>query len=364
MNAREKQKAAVIAGFWLVVTILNMAILPIRHAPRVNVERVKAMPMELIVRAPGNLEAKASVTLKAQFDGSVESKQFREGQKVTAGQLLAVINRDKIRIDYQQKQDMLINAKADLMQARREVRLQKTLYEKQAVAHSAVDEAKRNLVKSTQALRAAEEAYKLEQARWDSAKVVSPIAGTLVKDGLGDDKTTTGGKEIVTIADVSEFTVKARVDELDIKRVVENQPAEVRIQIYPQNVFKAHVMQIGSQPDAPESSAIPVVLAIEEAQNILLRPKLTADVWIIAGRTAPLFSVPLAAINNAEGTPRVWVLDGWNRLRARGVSLGQTNPDRVEVKEGLHEGERVCTPNESTLMEGMHIMIVPPKETH
>src|SRR5207237_6254428 len=109
-----------------------------------------------------------------------------------------------------------------------------------------------------------------------ASNVVSPIAGTVVKDAVGDDKNVTSGKEIVTIADVSEFTVRARVDELDIKRLTDNQPAEVRIQIYPQRVFKARVTQLGSQPESPDSTSIPIVLTLEDTQGILLRPKLPA----------------------------------------------------------------------------------------
>src|SRR5258706_612750 len=224
MRAEDRSKIVWIGGTWAAITLLNVLIMPSRHTVRVTAETVESAPLSLVVRAPGNVDAKASVILKAQFDGTLESKQFREGQKVAAGDILAVINRDKVRLDYQQKQDALTNAKADLVQARKEVRLQKTLYEKQAVAYSAVEDARRNLVKANQALRNAEEATKLEQARWDSANVVSPIAGTVVRDAVGDDKAVMSGQEIVTIADVSEFTVKARVDEMDLKRLAENLP--------------------------------------------------------------------------------------------------------------------------------------------
>jgi RND family efflux transporter MFP subunit len=357
MRVRDWPRAFVIGFFWTIVTLLNLVILPARHALHVTAEAVKMAPLELVVRAPGSLDAKDSASVKAQFEGEIVSKHFHEGQTVKAGQLLVVLNRDKIRMDYQQKQDAVINAKADLAQAKKEIRLQKTLFSKQAVAHSAVEEADRNLVRANQALRAAEQAALMEQAIWDSARVVSPIAGTVVKDDIGEDKNATNGKGIATIADVSQFTVKARVDELDIKRVAENQPAEVRIQIYPQRLFKARVTQVGSQPESADSTAIPVVLALEDMPGILLRPKLTADVRIITGQAEPGLSVPLSAINNADGSTRVWVLGLGDRLKSRAVTLGQTNPDRVEVTHGLRPGERVCTTADTSLAEGMRVYV-------
>jgi RND family efflux transporter MFP subunit len=357
MRARDWPAAFIVGICWAFVTLLNLVILPARHAIHVTSEVVGEAPLALVVRAPGNLDAKASATVKAQFDGDIVSKHFHEGQTVKAGQLLVVINRDKIRLDYQQKQDALANAKTDLVQAKKEIRLQKTLFSKQAVAYSAVEEAERSLVKATQSLRSADQTFKLEQAVWDSARTISPIAGTVVKDDLGDDKNATNGKGIATIADVSKFTVKARVDELDIKRVEENQSAEVRIQIYPQIVFKARVTQVGSQPESADSTAIPVVLTLEDNQGILLRPKLTADVRIILGQTRPVVSVPLSAISNADGNTRVWVLGLGDRLHGRAVTLGQTNPDRVEVKQGLRPGERVCTTADTALEDGMRVYI-------
>lgn len=344
-----------LGGLWFLGIVLNGLVMPARWTPRVQVETVVEAPLALVVRAPGHLDAKSSVTLKAQFDGPVTSKHFHEGQRVEAGELLAVIDTDKIRIEHQEKQDALSNAQSELERAKKEVRLQKSLYKSQAVAYTSVEEARNNLTKATQALRVAEENWRQEQVRWNSAKVISPTKGTVVKDGVGDEKGVASGKEIVTVADMTDFTVKARVDELDIRRVEEGQLADVHIQIYPQQVFKAKVTQVGTQPDAPDSTAIPVVLTLEDSQGVLLRPKLTADIRIIMGTTPPVLSVPLSAISNADGTTRVWVLDLWGRLRARPIVLGKMNPERGEVTQGLHAGDRISTSAPQGLADGMRV---------
>jgi RND family efflux transporter MFP subunit len=344
------------------IFVINLIALPLRHAPQILVQKVVQAPMPLIVRASGTLEAKQSVTIRAQFDGPVQNKQFREGQKVKAGELLAIIGRERIRIEFEGKKDALTNAQSDLSHARSELRLQKALFRKQAVARSAVDDAQRALVKAEQALRNAQESFKLEMQVWNSSSVTAPFDGTVVKDSVGDDKFISASKDIATIADVSEYTVRAKVDELDIKQVHEGQRATIHIQIYPQNVFAAKVTQVGSAPDGQGPPEIPIVLRLESTQGLLLRPRLSAEAHVLTGLTEPVVSVPLTAISNTDGAPKVWTLGFFNRLRPVAVALGRSNPERVEVTQGLRPGQAVCQNADPSFENGTQVRVVSPKK--
>src|ERR1019366_1583904 len=180
MSRRLMARGIVVVGVWLAVTLLNLAILPGRYATRVELEKTALSPMVLIVRATGNLEAKDSNTVKAQFEGPVVSKQFHEGQPVKKGQLLAVLSREKIRLDHQNKLNDLKNAKSDLSRARKDVKIQRELFRQEAVAYSTVEDAERTLVRAQQSLRSAEEAFRLAEAQWAGANILSPLSGTVV----------------------------------------------------------------------------------------------------------------------------------------------------------------------------------------
>jgi len=350
-------KLMLIAAVWAVTCVLNCSLLPPRLAHRVTVEKVLMAPLPLLVRAAGNLNPKDSNTVKAQFDGSVKQKLFREGQHVKRGELLMELGREKIQLDYQTKKDALDNAVSDLIKARREVRLQKALFAKQAVAYSSVEDAGRAVVKAEQSLRSAQETFHEMQATWDSALVTAPIDGTVVKDAVGEDKTIALGKDLVTVADVSEFTVHARVDELDIRSVHEGQTASVRLPVYAGTALPAVVTEIGTAPESNGLLSVPVVLRITSVQGLLLRPKLTADVTIHTGATPPLLSVPSTAVANADGETKVWTLDSLNRLRARKVELGRSNGDRVEITKGLDAGDTVVVSADSNFSDGMQIIL-------
>jgi RND family efflux transporter MFP subunit len=338
---------------------MNIYKLPHTYATRIEVESLKLESMPLVVRSSGKLEAKDSHTIKLDFDGPIASKQFREGQKVVKGQLLAEISREKIRLSYQSKVDALKNARDDLKRAKKDLKVEKELYRQQAVAYSAVEDADKTLVKAVQGLRSAEESFKEGQQQWDSAHIISPISGTVVKDWIGEDKTISSGKEIVTVADVSEYTVKANVDELDIKQVTEGQPAEVHLQAYGSASLPAIVKEVGSDSAGTGVPEVPVVLSITDTKGLVLRPKLTAEIRIDTGRTEPVLSVPMTAVANADGNPRVWVLGAWHRIHAVPVQLGRANPDRIEVTQGLHAEESIAVTAEPDFSDGMMVLLEP-----
>lgn len=358
MTRTSSTSALIISLALLGITVLNIGLQPSRHAMRVAIERVELKPIELVVRAPGTIEAKDSSTVRAQFDATILQKLFREGQTVTAGQKLLVLDREKIRIEHQSRADTLANAQADLSKAHKEVRLQKALYAKQAVAYSAVEDASRAVIKAEQNLRSAKESFRQAQLQWNSAVVVAPIDGTVVKDWIGEEKQIGNAKEIVTVADVSEYSARVQIDEIDIKRVKEGQLVDVRIQSLPLALLQGKVMQIGAATESPGSlPQVPLVIRLVKTGGTDLRPKLTAEARILTGVTEPVFSVPLEALVNSDGETRLWVVDGIGRLRARKIELGRTTISRVEVLKGVSVGDRVVIVAEPDFAEGMRVMV-------
>lgn len=346
-----------IFGWWVLI-LLNIFLLPGRYAPRVRVEGVQTAPFPLVVRAPGVLQPKRSVTLKAEFDGPVLMKDFQEGKPVQKEQLLVEIGRDRIQPDYEAKRNAWRNAEADLLKARKDVKLQKVLYQKQAVSLSSVEDASRAVIRAEQALETARSAFRLEQERWNRSKIRAPFSGTVIKDSLEDERQVTGGKELLTLGDISEYSARVRVDELEIRQVKVGQPAEIRVQAYEGMPFRATVSRLGAQAEGGSLPEIAVVLVLETKEGMPLLPKLTAEARIAVGKIPAVRSVPLTAIDNADGKPKVWIVTSSQRLEQRPVNLGHSNPERVEITKGLSDGERVCITADPHFAPGIKVKVV------
>lgn len=351
MNARHYG----IIGFCVVVTGLNVILLPSRFIPRVPVENVIKAPLPHIVRASATVQPKKMLVLKAEIEGPVISKSFKEDQPIQKGQLLVELGRDKIRLDYQKQVIAVENAKADLLKAKREVRVQKELYRSEAVARSSVEDAQRAAVHAEQDLKNAQEALREGKRLWEKNKIYAPFAGIIAKDSLGEEPSVTVGKEIATLADNSEMTIVANVDEFEIQQIRLGQGADVQLQAFGDTSIHAKVINIGSQAQADTLAEVPVTLEPAPTPGFTLRPNMTAVTRIVTGSSVETLSVPLTALFNQNGENKVWVVSPSGRLKARTVTVGQSNPERVEITQGLSEGENVCMTADAHFADGMRI---------
>jgi hypothetical protein len=178
----------------------------------------------------------------------------------------------------------------------------------------------------------------------------------VIKDFVGNQPSVVSGKEMLTLADVSRFSVRARVDELEIGQIHEGQEARVRIEAFHDTWLPARVDRIGTQADETGAPEIPVTLHLDGTENLSLRTNLAAEARINTGQTAAaVLSVPLTAIANEDGHAKVWVLNRLNRLETRHVETGKSNPDRVEITKGLETGDRVCVQADAHFSEGMKV---------
>ena len=118
---------------WAVLVVLNVNIMSPRLIPLVRTEPLKSAPLELMVRAPGTIQPVKTETLKAEFDGPVVKKAFKEGDRVKPGQFLLEVGRDNIQMEYLSRSNDLKNAQLKFRKAVNELKLQKILYKKKSI---------------------------------------------------------------------------------------------------------------------------------------------------------------------------------------------------------------------------------------
>ena len=122
----------------------------------------KAVPVQ--IRAVGNVEPYATVSIKSQVTGVLQKAHFREGQDVKSGQLLFTIDPRPLEAALKQAEAALARDSAQLMNLREQVRRYADLVEKQYVSREQYDQIKANG-------DAAEAVVEADKAAVDNAKV-------------------------------------------------------------------------------------------------------------------------------------------------------------------------------------------------
>lgn len=342
-------------AIWAQVTALNILLLPSRYMQRVGVVAAKSGPLLLMVRAPGVLKPTSNAVFKAEFDGPVVRKLYSEGQHVSAGDLLLEIGRENIQAQHMGKVNELRNAERDVDKTINDLALQKALFHKGAVARAAVADAQRDSERARQQLEVSSAAFRLEEQHWNANLFRAPFDGTITKDSVGQDKVVAAGKELFSLGSLASYSMETRVDELDIAKIKEGQPAMVYLQAYEDVPLVAKVVKIGVHSEEKGFSEYSVMLMLIKTAGLPILPQFTGDAEIMVGKTEPVVSIPLSAVVTEDGKNSVWLVKSFQRIWAQPVEVGRSNPNRVEITQGLSAGDRVCLSPQPFFKNGMQI---------
>lgn len=188
--------------------------------------------------------------------------------------------------------------------------------------------------------------YQLDQL----AKTVirSPISGTVLSITAQQGETVVAGLSaptLITVADLTRLEVRAYVDETDIGHMRLGLPAEVRVEAFPNKIFKGKVTKIASASTVKDNViTYETTVAVQNADG-LLRPDMTTTVSLILGEYKDVLLVPSEAVHQETNRSFVYLFhpekQGPERAELRVVQTGFDDGAHTEIKKGLKEGEPV-----------------------
>ncbi|MBI3271939.1 MAG: efflux RND transporter periplasmic adaptor subunit [Planctomycetes bacterium] len=349
----------------------------------VYVEKIARRDLEAVVRESGKVRAKQSVLLSANTVGQVKEVRAREGERVTAGQLL-------IQIDPTPFETAIAQAEVSVRQAeqRQEIartQLERTKHklerEKQLGAmgtREKLDELSADLEVQGNELEAAKltvtsEKSRLERERHELTKVAitSPIDGVIIRSNVERGQTTVmgtmnaAGTELMTVADLSVLQVELEVGEAVILDVKLGQDARVEIDALPNRKLKGKVSEIGTSPTTVSTGqqergvAFRVVVTLDETVEGV-RPGFSASAEIVTATREKALTVPIRSLvardlpgadAKKELKEGVLVAGPDGKALFKPVKLGITGKEHFEVLEGLAEGDEALTGPHKTLRD-------------
>ena len=159
---------------------------------------------------------------------------------------------------------------------------------------------------------------------------------------IGDRVFATQG--IVTIPEVNRMLVEASVSESEVHRVQAGQPAEVRVEAFPDLKLTGKVTRVGTLASASvnrpfDDKRFDLIITLDPT-TAELRPEMTIRADVIVGTRSNVLLVPVTAVFNNQGS-RVVYVTGATGTEMRQVDLGESNDRMVEIVAGVREGERV-----------------------
>ena len=169
----------------------------------------------------------------------------------------------------------------------------------------------------------------------------APIDGVIVERKSAAGEQVDKSKEIFTISEPTSLWVIAEIKERDIGAIKVGQEAKFRVIAYPGETFHGKVVRIANEVEK-ESRTLEVRIETDNGDG-RLKPGMFADVEITTDVLQNVLIIPDAALQTDEDRQIIFVaLDG-NKYQKRAVTLGLEEEGRVQVLEGVKQGEKVVT---------------------
>ena len=147
------------------------------------------------------------------------------------------------------------------------------------------------------------------------------------------------GEGLFQISDLSLVWVIADVPEQDLTQVRVGAPATVTLQAFPGQRFTGRVSYVYPTLK-PETRTVPVRIELANP-GLRLRPAMFAQVELQSGPAAQVLTVPDSALLDTGTRRLVLVQHDGGRFEPREVRTGARDAERIEILEGLREGETV-----------------------
>ncbi len=322
---------------------------PKEQPPQYITAEVTQGDIESSVLATGILEATKMVSVGAQVSGQVRKMYVELGDQVKQGQLIARIDSVRQENDLKTAEASIKNQmaqlavrQANLAKVEAEYNRQKAMYAQDATSRSELESAFANY-KTAQADITAINAQ-IEQSRLTLAtakedlgytQIVAPMDGTIVAIVTEEGQTVNANQSaptIVKLAKLDTMTIKAEISEADVMKVEEGQTVYFTTLGNNEKKIYAKLRQVEPAPNSintdsntssSSSSSAVYYNALFDVPNEdgKLRIDMTAQVYIVLDEAKNVLTIPAAAIQGSNRSPRA------NRGEARGEgSRGEGSP--------------------------------------
>jgi membrane fusion protein (multidrug efflux system) len=326
--------------------------------PPVAVERVEAHRVEDRILVTGELLAVNEASVAAEVDGRVTAIIVKEGTAVDAGEIVFEIDRERRQLELQDAQARVEEARARYEEQENETERIRRLHSSQTASDAQLDGAEAELRLARSQLAAARAGLGLAERAYRKASVTAPFAGVVARRHVSEGEFVTAGTELFDLVSTDPVEVEFHVAERDSARVQIDQPLDVRVASYPDEVFPATVTMISPRIE-PRSRTLRVKARLENRDG-KLRPGLFARADLgLSERTGVPMIPEGAVLQRADGSV-AFRLVGDNRVERVVLTTGVIRDGLVEVVDGIDVGDVVVVRGQGRLVDGAPVDVRTP----
>ncbi len=326
---------------------------PVAEVRPVRVVQLEKQEAGSTVALTGRLQPQAEINQAFRIDGRMLSRNVDVGDHVTAGEVLARLDRMNEESNLLSARAQLASAQAQALEARSMYTRMRGLLAEQAVSRASFEQAQ-SMAKVTQAqVDSAQSLVNIAQNRLSYTDLVADVAGVVTARGAEPGEVVPAGRMIVQIA--REGAVDAVFDvPAAIKDAAPANP-DIMIALASNPEVKApgKIREVSPRADPVTGTFAVRVRVLDPPAAMRLGSTVIGHMKL---DRSPAIEIPSSALIQPGGKPAVWVVDTQaGTVSVRDVVLLAQGEDRVQIAQGLAAGDVVVTAGAQALRPGQKV---------
>lgn len=369
----------------------------------VTTTAIERQTLEETIKQKAILEGTESAEVVSNLNYEIIQLSVKEGDRVTKGQVLAVLDDSSIQdqiaqtkgevqlLQYQQQETLkdrqteYDNAVIEVQHKQEEYDKQKSLYDEGISSQTELDAAKQALEQAErtrdeiptengvavltssekQTLANAQQRAQIQATTLEDCQIRSTINGTVTRVNTTVGRLaneTEDNKPMFVIENLDQLQMKVMISENDIDRVQVGQKVEITADILGKDVVEGVVDSIsptGEQKSATSSERVVPVIIRVVGTNEKLIAGINAEATIQVQTVENALTVPLETLTDLEdGSTVIYTVTEQNTIHIVPVSiLLETDLYAAVEAEGLNEGTNVILNPDLSMTEGAAVSI-------
>jgi len=306
-------------------------------AVTVRIAAVKMEPVNLDYSVNGIFTPNKELNFLSENAGRVSKIFVEEGDRVTKGQVLARVDAEILNTDRE-------TAEANLQNALRDEARYTSSFATGGVTQQQLDQAKLAVQNAKLRLQAS-------QRRVSDANIKSPINGIVNKKYIEVGAFVNAqGTQLFELVDVSRLKLKVNVNESQVANLKLGDAVQIKSNVFPTEDFNGVVSFIA--PKADNSLNFPIEIQVENNKPNTIKAGMYGTAIFKFPKQAPAITIPRGSFVGSVSSNEVFVLENGKTARLRKVVAGRILGDKVEILDGLKEGDTVITSGQINLTDG------------
>lgn len=305
--------------------------------------------------AVGTIQPQNEIQVKSKISGVVSKIYAEPGTFVRHGDPIIEIQPDPTPLELAEAKRNVELAEVELENVARNLNRNRQLRDRGLISEREFEELEKRHSDATIRLQMRREHLELLESGHvtiGNTKIESlikaPITGFILEKmvDIGDPvvplTSFQAGTALMTMASMENLIFKGNVDEIDVGKLSEGMPVEIKVGALPDAEVTGTLSLISLKAHRQDNATVfPVEIAIDDNPTVTLRAGYSANADIIITRKSDILLLPERVVTFKNGETFVEISDGAGGRKQVDIKTGLSDAINIEVKEGLSEGDIV-----------------------